>query len=77
MEIIENGFPSWNGRLAVYLASLAGNDAEAVVLDFVQPLAARRKLVGFGWKVRCNMCPQLEIVAAHLNPFDCASHAFG
>ena len=33
-------------------ASLAGNDAEAVVLDLVQPLAARRQLVGFGWEAR-------------------------
>ena len=23
-------------------------------------------------RVRCNMCPQLGTVAAHLNPFDCA-----
>jgi len=38
--------------------------AESVVLDLVQPLAAGRQLVGFGWKagpmkpvgrVRCNM----------------------
>src|SRR5262249_24568875 len=29
-------------------ASLAGNDAEAVVLDLVQPIAAGRQLVGFG-----------------------------
>src|SRR5262249_22299448 len=28
------------------------NDAEAVVLDLVQPLAARRQLVGFGRKAR-------------------------
>ena len=31
-------------------AGLAGNDAEAVMLDFVQPLAAGRQLVGFGRK---------------------------
>jgi hypothetical protein len=31
-------------------AGLAGNDAEAVVLDFVQPLAAGRQLIGFGWE---------------------------
>src|SRR5262249_50054541 len=30
-------------------AVLAGNDAKAVVLDFVQPLAAGRQLIGFGW----------------------------
>jgi len=29
-------------------ASLAGNDAEAVVLDLMQPLAAGRQLIGFG-----------------------------
>ena len=34
------------------LASLAGNDAKAVVLDFVQPLAAGRQLIGFGWEAR-------------------------
>jgi len=33
-------------------AGLAGNDAEAVVLDLVQPLAARRQPVGFGWETR-------------------------
>ena len=33
-------------------AGLAGDDPEAVVLDFVQPLAAGRQLVGFGWKAR-------------------------
>ena len=33
-------------------ASLAGNDAEAIVLDFVQPLAAGGQLIGFGRKAR-------------------------
>src|SRR6516162_10092527 len=33
-------------------AVLAGNDAEAVVLDLMQPLAAGRQLVGFGWETR-------------------------
>src|SRR5262245_3689904 len=33
-------------------ASLAGNNAEAVVLDFVQPLAAGWQLIGFGWEAR-------------------------
>jgi hypothetical protein len=33
-------------------AILAGNDAEAVVLDLVQPLAAGRQLIGFGWEAR-------------------------
>ena len=31
---------------------LAGNDTEAVVLDFVQPLAAGRQLIGFGREAR-------------------------
>ena len=34
------------------LAILAGNDAEAVVLDLMQPLAAGRQLIGFGWEAR-------------------------
>ena len=33
-------------------ALLAGNDAEAVMLDFMQPLAAGGRLIGFGWKER-------------------------
>src|SRR6516162_7646380 len=33
-------------------AILAGNDAEAVMFDLMQPLAAGRQLVGFGWKAR-------------------------
>ena len=33
-------------------ASLAGNDAKAIVLDLVQPLAAGGQLVGFGWEAR-------------------------
>ena len=33
-------------------AVLAGNDAKAVVFDFVQPLAARGQLIGFGWEAR-------------------------
>ena len=39
-----------SGKRWVRLAILAGNDAEAVMLDFVQPLAAGRQLVGFGRK---------------------------
>ena len=31
-------------------ASLAHNDAEAVVLDLVQPSVAGRQLIGFGWE---------------------------
>jgi hypothetical protein len=34
------------------LTILAGNNAEAVMLDLVQPLAAGRQLMGFGWKAR-------------------------
>src|SRR5262245_10391608 len=33
-------------------ACLAGDDAEAVMLDLMQPLAAGRQLLGFGWKTR-------------------------
>src|SRR5262249_38732633 len=33
-------------------ASLAGNDAEAVVLDLVQPLAAGWQFIGFSWEAR-------------------------
>ena len=33
-------------------AVLAGDDAEAVMLDFMQPLAAGWQLVGFGWEAR-------------------------
>ena len=33
-------------------AVLAGNDAEAVMLNLVQPLAAGRQLIGFGWEAR-------------------------
>src|SRR5262245_34548955 len=33
-------------------AGLAGNNAEAVMLDFMQPLPAGRQLIGFGWEAR-------------------------
>src|SRR5262249_59513513 len=33
-------------------ASLAGNDAEAVMFDFMQPLAAGGQLIGFGRETR-------------------------
>src|SRR5215471_8661730 len=33
-------------------AGLAGDDAEAVMFDFMQPLAAGRQLIGFGWEAR-------------------------
>src|SRR5262249_5464007 len=62
------------------LAVPAGNDAEAVVLDLVQPLAARGQLIGFGWEARRDESGREgahTTIAAHLNLFDCASHAFG
>ena len=34
------------------LAVLAGDDAKAIVLDLVQPLAAGWQLIGFGWETR-------------------------
>src|SRR5262245_8167344 len=33
-------------------AGLAGDNAEAVMRDFMQPLAAGRQPVGFGWEAR-------------------------
>ena len=33
-------------------AVLPGDDSEAVVLDLMQPIAAGRQLVGFGWGAR-------------------------
>jgi hypothetical protein len=33
-------------------ASLADNDAETIVLDLVQPIAAGWQLIGFGGKAR-------------------------
>ena len=33
-------------------AVLRGNDAKSVVLDLVQPFAAGRQLIGFGWEAR-------------------------
>ena len=55
MEIIENSLSVPErppGRVQRLSASLAGNDAEAVVLDLVQPLAAGWQLIGFGWETR-------------------------
>jgi hypothetical protein len=47
---------SSHGRLpALRSARIRGcerNDAEAIVLDLVQPLAAGRQLISFGWKAR-------------------------
>jgi len=34
------------------LAIVAGNDAEAVMLDLVQPSVAGRQHIGFGWEAR-------------------------
>src|SRR5215471_794735 len=31
-------------------AGFAGDDAEAIMFDLVQPLAAGRQLIGFGWE---------------------------
>jgi hypothetical protein len=42
-------------RAAVELhlcAHLAGDDPKPVVLDLVQPCAARRQFIGFGWEAR-------------------------
>jgi hypothetical protein len=33
-------------------ACLPGDDPKAIVLDFVQPFAARGQLVGFDWEAR-------------------------
>ena len=57
MEIIENSLSVPErppGRVQRLSASLAGNDAEAVVLDLVQPLAAGRQLIGLRRKARCD-----------------------
>ena len=50
MEIIENGLSVPERSPDGLSASLAGNDAEAIMLDLVQPIAAGRQLVGFGWE---------------------------
>jgi hypothetical protein len=34
------------------LTILAGDDSESIVLNLMQPLAAGRQLIGFGWKAR-------------------------
>src|SRR5215472_1876911 len=54
-------------------AVLAGNNPEAVVLDFVQPLAAGRQLIGFGWKARRDE-PGREGTLQHVNPILLANH---
>ena len=61
---------------------------KTVMLDLVQPLAAGRQFIGFGRKARRDEpgregahtqhnAAYLGTIAAHLNLFDCASHAFG
>jgi hypothetical protein len=45
---------------------LAGNDAETVMLDLMQPLAARGQLIGFGWKARRDE-PGREGTLQHVN----------
>jgi hypothetical protein len=55
MEMSEMAFPSPErppGRVQRLSATLARNDAEAVVLDLMQPLAAGWQLIGFRWKAR-------------------------
>src|SRR5262249_3939765 len=52
---------------------LRGNDAKAVMLDLMQPLAAGGQLIGFGWEARrdahATQCPWLGTIPAHLNLF--------
>jgi hypothetical protein len=45
-------FIAWTAVEPHLRAILAGNDAEAVMLDLVQPLAARRQCCGFCRKAR-------------------------
>ena len=47
-------------------ASLAGNDAEAIVLDLVQPLAAGRQFCGLGWEARRDE-PRWEGTLQHVD----------
>ena len=49
------------------LAVLAGNDAKAVMLDFVQPLAAGRQSCGFCRKARRDE-PRREGSLRHVGP---------
>src|SRR5262249_59524484 len=67
------------------LVVLAGNDAETVMFDFMQPLAARGQLVGLGWetrgamnpagKVRWNMRKQIELGRDDCNSAELAASA--
>ena len=43
----------------------ADDDAEAVVLDLVQPLAAGRQLICFGRKARCDEIARIGISLEH------------
>ena len=54
-------------------ASLAGNDAEAVVLDLMQPLAAGWQLIGFNWEARRDE-PRRQGTLQHVNPILLANH---
>jgi hypothetical protein len=44
-----------------------GDNPEAVVLDLVQPLAAGRQFIGFGWEAR-RYEPGRECTLQHGNP---------
>ena len=57
---------------------LAGNDAEAVMLDFMQPLAAAGQLIGFGWETRRDE-PGREVrcnIMAIAKGYGCVSQPF-
>ena len=58
---------------------LAGDNPKAVVLDFVQPLAAGRQFRGFGREERQGLWPRISIllIARLTLSDDGASHAFG
>jgi len=46
--------PLLSPAVAQPLAILARDDAESIVLNLMQPQAAGRQRVGFGWKARRN-----------------------
>ena len=48
-------------------AVLPGDNPKAVMLDLMQPLAAGRQLVGFGWEARCDE-PGREGTLQHAEP---------
>jgi len=54
------------------LADVIGEGANVDVFDFVQPLAAGRQFIGFGWEARRDEPGRegkLRTIAAHLNLF--------